>query len=172
MTDITLLADSIKEGVRELAQENERLRAELKACQDFFAAPEMAKELMRLREKTSMLRGEKLQHYWAGCFCGGPNGCGGHKHNAPDSEFVNPPVADTRGHRIDEGKIWAACPECAALRKVAEAAVRYDDAIRACANDPEKMASFCSATGEDLDALYLNWMTLARAALAAYEEEK
>lgn len=56
------------------------------------------------------------------------------------------------------------------LRAVAEAAVAYDDAIRLCANDPERMASFCSATGDDLDALYLRWMELARAALAAHSK--
>jgi hypothetical protein len=51
------------------------------------------------------------------------------------------------------------------LRELALAAVAYDDAIRACANDPDKMSSYCSAEGDDLDALYLRWMNLARAAL-------
>ena len=53
----------------------------------------------------------------------------------------------------------------ALLEKVAEAAIRYDDALLQCADDPKKMASFCTATGDNLDALYLEWMTLARAAL-------
>lgn len=55
-----------------------------------------------------------------------------------------------------------------ALRELAEAAVAYDDAIRSCANDPEKMASFCSAQGDDLDELYFRWMTLARRALSTH----
>lgn len=42
------------------------------------------------------------------------------------------------------------------------AAVRaYDRAINSCGNDPEKMASFCSATGDDLDTLYFAMVNLA-----------
>lgn len=49
----------------------------------------------------------------------------------------------------------------ATIVALTEAALKYDDAIRACANDPSRMASFCTATGEDLDTLYLEWMTKA-----------
>lgn len=41
------------------------------------------------------------------------------------------------------------------------AVLAYDRAIRACANDPEKMSSFCSANGDDLDTLYLNMLERA-----------
>ena len=51
------------------------------------------------------------------------------------------------------------------LTLACQAAIRYDDAIRSCANDPKKMASFCSAQGDDLDALYFDWITKARKAL-------
>lgn len=52
------------------------------------------------------------------------------------------------------------------LVAAAQAAIEYDAAIAASANDPEKMASFCSAQGDDLDTLYDRWINLSRAALA------
>lgn len=51
------------------------------------------------------------------------------------------------------------------LIAAAEAAIAYDDAIRSCGNDPDKMTSFQTAQGDDLDSLYLDWMTKARSAL-------
>lgn len=56
-------------------------------------------------------------------------------------------------------------------RSATRAALAYDEAIRACANDPEKMASFCSAHGDNLDSLYAKWITLARLALDADKAE-
>lgn len=53
-----------------------------------------------------------------------------------------------------------------ALVAAAKAALAYDTAIASCANDPEKMASFCTAQGDDLDSLYADWIDKARAALA------
>jgi hypothetical protein len=55
------------------------------------------------------------------------------------------------------------------LLDAARAAVKYDDAIRSCGNDPQKMSSFCTAQGEDLDKLYFEWMTLARKGVALAE---
>jgi hypothetical protein len=52
------------------------------------------------------------------------------------------------------------------LLEAAEAALTYDEAIRACADDPNKMASFCTTQGDDLDALYDRWINLSRAAIA------
>lgn len=43
---------------------------------------------------------------------------------------------------------------CAELADLISAVQRYDAAIQACANDPEKMASFCTAQGDNLDDLY------------------
>lgn len=57
----------------------------------------------------------------------------------------------------------AAAPE---LYEAAAAAVAYDDAIRSCANDPDRMASFCTAAGDDLDSLYADWIFKSSAALA------
>lgn len=48
--------------------------------------------------------------------------------------------------------------------KLAAAVLAYDTAIESCANDPAKMASFCSAQGDDLDALYLRMVSAARSA--------
>lgn len=48
--------------------------------------------------------------------------------------------------------------------ELATAVLAYDGAIRECANDPDKMASFCSATGDDLDALYAAMIDKAAAA--------
>lgn len=59
-----------------------------------------------------------------------------------------------------------AAPE---LLDAARAAVRYDEAIQSCANDPEKMSSFCSAEDETLDDLYTDWIDKARAAIAKAE---
>ena len=53
----------------------------------------------------------------------------------------------------------------AMLVAACEAALRYHDAIAQCANSPEKMASFCTAEGDDLDALYTAWQVAATVAL-------
>lgn len=63
-------------------------------------------------------------------------------------------------------KIIAAAP---LLYEAALAGREYDRAIRKCANDPEKMASFCTAKGEDLDDLYMDWMTKIQAAMTHIE---
>ena len=47
-------------------------------------------------------------------------------------------------------------------RALADAVLAYDTAIHSCANDPEKMSSFCSAEGDDLDTLYFNMVNAAR----------
>lgn len=59
----------------------------------------------------------------------------------------------------------------AELMEAAKAAVAYDQAIESCGNNPNGMASFCTAEGADLDALYLDWRTKARAALAKARSE-
>jgi hypothetical protein len=46
-------------------------------------------------------------------------------------------------------------------RELAEAAIDYDLAIQACANDPAKMATYCTAQGDTLDSLYVRWLGLA-----------
>lgn len=66
-----------------------------------------------------------------------------------------------------------ACRQAALVRRleeqlglqvsVADAVLAYDRAIESCANDRAKMSSFCSAQGDDLDALYLKMITVARA---------
>lgn len=53
-----------------------------------------------------------------------------------------------------------------ALVKAARSALKYDAAISSCANDPKKMASFCTAQGDTLDGLYFDWITDAGAAIA------
>ena len=58
-----------------------------------------------------------------------------------------------------------ACNNYDALVKIAELAVAYDNEIKKCANDPDKMASHCTAQGKSLDELYLEWMILSRKAL-------
>ena len=55
--------------------------------------------------------------------------------------------------------------ENARLREACTAAIAYDDAIRLCGDDPSKMSSFCTASGDDLDTLYFDWMLKARKAL-------
>ncbi len=55
------------------------------------------------------------------------------------------------------------------LVAVCRAAIAYDKAIASCGNEPGKMTSFCTAEGDDLDALYADWMDKARAALAKAE---
>lgn len=50
---------------------------------------------------------------------------------------------------------------------LAEAVLAYDAAIKSCADDPEKMASFCTAEGDDLDKLYFDMVNAAKAVMAA-----
>jgi hypothetical protein len=52
------------------------------------------------------------------------------------------------------------------LLEAAEAALAYDAEIQGCANDPDRMASHCTAQGQTLDDLYERWIALSRAALA------
>lgn len=51
------------------------------------------------------------------------------------------------------------------LIEAAKAALAYDEAIQACANDHTKMATYCTAQGDDLDALYLNWISASSRAM-------
>lgn len=69
-------------------------------------------------------------------------------------------------HRIDDLDVARAIAVLPDLLDAANAAIAYDRAIQACAGDPEKMSSFCTAQGDDLDALYFAWCDKARAALA------
>ena len=46
------------------------------------------------------------------------------------------------------------------------AVIAYDEAIQQCGNNPEKMASFCTARGDNLDILYSRMIDKARAAIA------
>jgi hypothetical protein len=55
------------------------------------------------------------------------------------------------------------------LLRAARAALAYDAAIRSCADEPGKMASFCTAEGSTLDMLYADWCDTAAAAIAKYE---
>lgn len=59
--------------------------------------------------------------------------------------------------------VFAAAP---ALLEAAAAALRYDQAIRACAGNPARMSSFCTVEGDDLDTLYADWIDKARKAHA------
>ena len=58
------------------------------------------------------------------------------------------------------------------MLEAARAAVEYDNAIRACADDPDKMSSHCTAEGDDLDTLYFRWLTASRAGIAKAEGKK
>ncbi len=58
------------------------------------------------------------------------------------------------------------------LLEACEAAIKYDEAIQSCANDPTKMASFCSAQDESLDMLYAYWLLKTLAALKKATQQK
>lgn len=68
----------------------------------------------------------------------------------------------------DYAEAWAADlaarPEVGEFDALAAAVKRYDEAIHSCGNDPEKMASFCTAEGDDLDVLYFAMVNLANRA--------
>lgn len=61
-----------------------------------------------------------------------------------------------------DARLIAAAPE---LLAAAQAALAYDLAIASCADDPKKMSSFCTASGDTLDSLYFVWQEGARAAI-------
>lgn len=52
------------------------------------------------------------------------------------------------------------------LFQAAQAAIAYDAAIEQSANDPAAMSSFCTVQGDNLDALYDDWVSKARAAIS------
>lgn len=62
-----------------------------------------------------------------------------------------------------KARLAAAAPD---LLAAAQAALAYDNAIAACGNDPDSMSSHCTAEGDNLDALYDDWMSKSRAAIA------
>lgn len=68
--------------------------------------------------------------------------------------------------RADAAFIVQACNAHEDFVSAAKAAVAYDKAIMSCANNPAKMATFCTAEGDDLDSLYADWIEKSRAALA------
>ena len=72
---------------------------------------------------------------------------------------------DEKLARIHFGERPTAVTKCSAMQEACEAALVYDDAIRKCAGDPDRMASFCTAEGDDLDSLYADWMVKARDAV-------
>jgi hypothetical protein len=86
-------------------------------------------------------------------------------------------VDDARGYQVCHGdlhgkgerenlanlRLIAAAPE---LLAAAEAALAYDAEIQGCANNPDRMASHCTAQGQTLDDLYERWIALSSAALA------
>jgi hypothetical protein len=51
-------------------------------------------------------------------------------------------------------------------------AEQYDQAIRVCANDGRKMASFCTAKGESLDLLYMRWQQQSQKVLEMVERQQ
>ena len=56
------------------------------------------------------------------------------------------------------------------LLEACKATERYDEAIKSCANDPKKMSTFCTSEGDDLDTLYLDWITKVKQAIAKAEK--
>ena len=76
-------------------------------------------------------------------------------------------VAVCQGFEREENRanaaLIAAAPD---LLDAARCAIAYDAAIQSCANDPDRMSSFCTAEGDSLDALYAAWIDAARAAIA------
>ena len=69
---------------------------------------------------------------------------------------------------LANARLIAAAPE---LLAAAQAAIAYDREIQACANDPDKMSSHCSAAGQTLDELYSDWLHKSRAAIAKAEAQ-
>lgn len=87
----------------------------------------------------------------------------------PHGEMKYPVVAMSIEGRLSDvdpdhpnAKLLKAAPD---LLKAAEAAIAYDNAIYACANDTDKMYSFCTAEGKDLDALYEDWIYKSKEAI-------
>jgi len=52
------------------------------------------------------------------------------------------------------------------LLEACKAAIAYDRAINSCADDPDKMASYCTAQSDTLDTLYDDWISKSRTAIA------
>jgi len=63
-------------------------------------------------------------------------------------------------------QVAAAMCNASGFIAAAEAAIRYDEAIQSCVGDPDRMSSYCTAEGDDLDALYADWIGKSRAVLA------
>lgn len=49
--------------------------------------------------------------------------------------------------------------------------IEYDREIESCGNNPEKMASHCTAQGDILDSLYFRVLSSARIAIACAREK-
>ena len=63
-------------------------------------------------------------------------------------------------------RIHKAGPE---LLEACKAGIEYNNALEACGNDPDKMTSYCTAKGDDLDNVYIEWMNKTRIAMELIE---
>lgn len=76
------------------------------------------------------------------------------------------PVATVASNNSDfafNARLIAAAP---VLLAAVQAGKSYRDALAQCADDPQRMASFCTAEGDDLDTLFAEWERLSNAAIA------
>lgn len=81
---------------------------------------------------------------------------------------------ETRKQLVDS-MVINYCPRHAAADEMygaCRAGQAYDRAIRRCANDPDKMATYCTAQGDSLDTLYMIWMLKINIALALADDDK
>ena len=75
-----------------------------------------------------------------------------------------------REGRADAARLIAAAPD---LLEAAEAALRYDAAIQACAADPARRPMLYRTEEDDeLDTLYFNWLGRARQGIAKARGEQ
>lgn len=72
---------------------------------------------------------------------------------------------ESESFKADAEKVLAAVG-APTLLEAALAGAAYRVALAQCANDPQRMASFCTATGDDLDTLFEKWDRLSKEAIA------
>ena len=108
-----------------------------------------------------------------------PDNTGGYDYAIADSDDnIIAEVFQNVGYADKEKKIYNQRPAKANAHLIAtspelleacQAGIIYSKAIESCANDPEKMASFCTAEGDTLDELYFNWINRCDKAIAQAE---
>jgi len=128
-------------------------------------AEDMSGKFARVEERTSYVGGDGIKVPTRRVVVGG---CILPTPDLPYEEVRHWELACEAINVAHEKSLSTAEEVMGRMAEACKAAIRYDREIHACANDPQKMSSHCTAQGETLDDLYEAWRDKSREALESY----